>query len=167
LLDSSWRIFSPGFFWELSSDWLCASCQHSSRWSISHELTSSWNIHFKYVQSSTFMELSGHPDMDLIPCSKRLIVVCSMFFLHKFLSACQIRLWKEMHWGSMFVGSRAAAGNPKIQGVSHGFPSSSPHRQWGSMLPANKTKKHTRQEVLISFPLFRICLSSSPFGQIC
>ena len=43
LLDSSWRIFSPGFFWELSSDWLCASCQHPSWLSISHELASSWN----------------------------------------------------------------------------------------------------------------------------
>ena len=28
-----------------------------------------------------FLELSGYPDMDLIPCSERLIVVCSMFFL--------------------------------------------------------------------------------------
>ena len=34
--------------------------------------------------SSVFIELSSHPDMDLIPCSKRLIVVCSMFFLMDF-----------------------------------------------------------------------------------
>ena len=37
-------FISFGFFWELSSDWLCASCQHPSRWSTSHGLASSWNI---------------------------------------------------------------------------------------------------------------------------
>jgi hypothetical protein len=37
-------------------------------------------ILFKYMLSPAFLELSGHPDMDLIPCSKRLIVVSSMFF---------------------------------------------------------------------------------------
>jgi hypothetical protein len=80
LFDSSWRIFSPGFFWELSSDWLCASCQHPSRLSISHELAYSWNIPFKYMWSSTFMELPSRPDMHLILCSKRLIVISSKFF---------------------------------------------------------------------------------------
>jgi hypothetical protein len=30
--------------------------------------------------SSAFMELPSHPDMHLIACSKRLIVVSSMFF---------------------------------------------------------------------------------------
>jgi hypothetical protein len=35
--------FFSGFFWKLSSDWLCASCQNPSRWSTSHELASNWN----------------------------------------------------------------------------------------------------------------------------
>jgi hypothetical protein len=34
--------------------------------------------------SSTFMELPSRPDMHLIACSERLIVVCSMFFLMDF-----------------------------------------------------------------------------------
>jgi len=34
-----------------------------------------WNIPFKYIWSPSFMELPSHPDMDLILCSKRLIVL--------------------------------------------------------------------------------------------
>jgi len=37
-------------------------------------------ILFKYMRSPTFMELPSHPDMDFIPCSKRLIVASLMFF---------------------------------------------------------------------------------------
>jgi hypothetical protein len=51
-----------------------------SKLSISHEPASSWNIPFKYMWSSTFMELPSHLDMHLIACSKKLFVVCSVFF---------------------------------------------------------------------------------------
>jgi len=71
---------SPGFYQELFFGWLCASCQHPSRLWISHELASSWNIPFKYIRSSTFMELQSQSDMHLIACSKKLFVVCSVFF---------------------------------------------------------------------------------------
>jgi hypothetical protein len=85
LLDSSWMSLtdhsSSGLSWELFSHWLYASCQHPSRLSVSHELVSSWNIPFKYMRSSTFMELPSHPDMHLIACSKKLFVVCLVFFL--------------------------------------------------------------------------------------
>ena len=78
LLDLSLRSLknrsSPGFFQELFSDWLCALCQHPSSLSISYELTSSWNIPFKYIRSSTFMELSCHSDLYFILCSKKLIL---------------------------------------------------------------------------------------------
>jgi hypothetical protein len=37
-------------------------------------------IPFKYMRSSTFMELPSHPDMHLVACSTRLFVECSMFF---------------------------------------------------------------------------------------
>jgi len=37
-------------------------------------------------------------NMHLVACSKKLIIVCSMFLLNKFFSAHLIRLWKEMHW---------------------------------------------------------------------
>ena len=84
LLDLSWRSLtnrsSPGFFQELFSDWLCAPCQHPSRLSISYELDFSWNIPFKYMRSSTFMELSCHSDLHFILCSKKLIFVCSASF---------------------------------------------------------------------------------------
>ena len=39
LTDHSSSVLS----WELFSHWLCASCQHPSRLSISHKLASSWN----------------------------------------------------------------------------------------------------------------------------
>jgi hypothetical protein len=53
-----------------------------SRLSISHKLASSWN---KYSSSlcyhQSLWKSSSRPDMHLIACSERLIVVCSMFFL--------------------------------------------------------------------------------------
>ena len=59
LLDSSWRIFSHGFVWELSSDWLCASCQYPSRLLISHELAYTWN---STLQVHVIISLLGnHP----------------------------------------------------------------------------------------------------------
>jgi hypothetical protein len=61
-------------------DWLCAPYQHPSRLPIGHELASSWNIPFKYMRLSTFMELSCNSDLHLILCSKKLIVVCSISF---------------------------------------------------------------------------------------
>jgi len=86
-------------------------------------------ILFKYMLSSTFLELSGHPDMDLIPCSKRLIVVSSMFFsmdssqfvksnherkcigiindVHNPYSCGEVRIWasKQMVPQSILVGA--------------------------------------------------------------
>ena len=47
--------------------------------------------------SSAFLELPSHLGMYLTACSKKLIVVYSMFFLNKFFSAHVIRLWKEVH----------------------------------------------------------------------
>jgi hypothetical protein len=35
---------------------------------------------FKYILSPAFLELLSHPDMPLILCSKRLIIVSSKFF---------------------------------------------------------------------------------------
>jgi hypothetical protein len=55
----AWFIMKDFISWFLPRivfDWLCASCQHPSRWSINHELVSNWNILFKYMLSSTFLE---------------------------------------------------------------------------------------------------------------
>jgi hypothetical protein len=82
----------------LFSDWLCAPCQHPSRLLIGHKLASHWNIPLEYIWSSTFMELLCHSDLHPILCSKKLIVVCLVFFLNKFFSAHLIKLWKEMSW---------------------------------------------------------------------
>jgi len=38
-------------------------------------------ILFKYMLSPAFLELPSHLDMHLIACSKKLFVVCSVFFL--------------------------------------------------------------------------------------
>ena len=46
-----------------------------------------WNIPFKYIWSPSFMKLPSHPDMDLILCSKRLIVVSLLFFFMVLLSS--------------------------------------------------------------------------------
>ena len=56
-----------------------------------------WNIPFKYIWSPSFMELPSHPDMDLILCSKRLIVVSLLFFSMVFLSSSN-QIWKQMYW---------------------------------------------------------------------
>jgi hypothetical protein len=82
----------------LFSDWLCAPCQHPSRLLIGHKLASHWNIPLEYIWSSTFMELLCHSDLHPILCSKKLIVVCLVFFLNKFFLDHLIKLWKEMSW---------------------------------------------------------------------
>jgi hypothetical protein len=50
------------------------------KFSISHKVASNWNILFKYMLSSTLMELLSRPGTHLIACNKRLIVVYSVFF---------------------------------------------------------------------------------------
>ena len=94
---STYERFSPGFFWELSSDWLCAPRQHPSWLSISHELASSWNKYSSsicYHQSS--WKLSSHLGMHLIACSTKAHGCILNVLLNRFLSALLIRLWKEM-----------------------------------------------------------------------
>jgi hypothetical protein len=62
-------------------------------------------ILFKYMLSPAFLELSGNPDMDLIPCSKRAHRCKLNVLLHGFFSACQIRSWKEMRWHHQWCSS--------------------------------------------------------------
>jgi hypothetical protein len=72
------------FFLDSSENYLLIGCVHHAK---THQddqpvmnLPPIETILFKYMLLPAFLELSGHPDMDLIPCSKRLIVVSSMFF---------------------------------------------------------------------------------------
>ena len=81
------------FLKELFSDWLCASCQHPSRLSISYELDFSWNIPFKYMRSSTFMELSCHSDLHFILCSTSFPPVA--FHTLQYIFPASGLLWKK------------------------------------------------------------------------
>ena len=87
------KDFLSSFFWELSSDWLRASCQHPSRLLTSLKLPPVEKS-FKYMWSPAFMELSSHPDMNLMLCSKQTHHCKRDVFLYGFLLAYQIRSWK-------------------------------------------------------------------------
>jgi len=98
IMDKLNKSFISWILSRIVSSWLCASCQHPSRLSISHEPASSWNIPFKYMLSPVFLETilsSRHASHSLQYKAHR----CKLnVFLNGFLLSCRIRLRREMYW---------------------------------------------------------------------
>jgi len=94
LTDHSSSVLS----WELLSHWLCASCQHHHDCQSVINLPQAETILFKQCYHQSSWKLSSRPDMHLIACRTKAHRCKLNVLLHGFLSACQIRSWKEMRW---------------------------------------------------------------------
>jgi len=98
-------FISFGFFWELSSDWLCASCQPIKI------INQSWTCLQLKQYFSSICYYQPFWNCQVIQTWISYLAVkrahrCKLnVLLHGFFSACQIRLWKEMRWHRQWCSS--------------------------------------------------------------